>query len=76
MRLAMFAQCMYPPWIEGIKNNSLFLSKELDKHMEIEIISHLPPKDAAEDTNKNNLHINFLLKLSDNFFLQIYYYFI
>lgn len=76
MRLAMFAQCMYAPWIEGIKNNSLFLGKELDKHMEIEIISHLPPKDSIEDSNKNDLHINFLLKLSDNFFLQVYYYFI
>lgn len=75
MKIAMFAQCMYYPWIEWIKNNSLLLSKELSQKLDLEIISHNPKK-KIEDNNVQWLKINYLLNLSDNNFFQLFYYFI
>ncbi len=75
MKIAMFAQCMYFPWIEWIKNNSLLLSQELSKKIDLEIISH-KPKIIQEDKNIDWLKINYLMELSDNKFIQLYYFFI
>lgn len=75
MKIAMFAQCMYSPWIEWIKNNSLLLSKELSQKIDLEIISH-KPKIIQEDKNIVWLKINYLLKLSDNKIFQLFYFII
>lgn len=40
MKITLFAQNMYPPWIEWVKNNSLLLLQELKQNIEIEIITH------------------------------------
>lgn len=40
MKITLFAQNMYAPWIEGVKNNSLLLLKELKTSADIEIITH------------------------------------
>lgn len=74
MKIAMFAQCMYSPWIEWIKNNSLLLSKELSKWIDLEIISH-EPKEIIKDERVVWLKIRYLLTLSDNKVLQLFYYF-
>lgn len=77
MKVALLAQCMYYPWNEGIKNNSLFLAKELKNKVNLEIISHKPyNKQIKEDTETLDLKINYLLSLSDNKFLQLWYFFL
>lgn len=75
MKIALFAQCMYFPWIEWIKNNSLLLSKELTQKLDLEIISH-KPKSKIDDNNLIWLKVNYLLNLSDNKFLQFFYFFL
>lgn len=75
MKIALFAQCMYFPWIEWIKNNSLLLSRELSKQIDLEIISH-KPKEIINDKNIEWLKINYLLNLSDNKIVQLFYFFL
>ena len=69
MKLALFAQCMYAPWIEWIKNNSLLLAKELNQKLDLEIISHKPHQ-YIDDPNLKNLKVNYQLNHSDNPYLQ------
>ena len=73
MRLALLAQCMYAPWIEWIKNNSLLLAKELNQKLDLEIISHKPHQ-YTDDPSLKDLKINYLLNLSDNTYLQLRYF--
>ena len=73
MRIALFAQCMYSPWIEWIKNNSLLLSQELSQKIDVEIISH-KPNELLEDANLRGLKIHYLLRLSENKIIQFFYF--
>jgi hypothetical protein len=74
MKVALLAQCMHYPWNEGVKNNALFLAKELKDKVDLEIISHKPYDEIGEDKNIKDLKINYLLSLSDNKFLQLWYF--
>jgi len=50
------------------------LAKELKDKVDLEIISHRPSDENREDKNIKDLKINYLLSLSDNKFLQLWYF--
>ena len=50
------------------------MAKELKDKVDLEIISHKPYDEIGEDKNIKDLKINYLLSLSDNKFLQLWYF--
>lgn len=75
MKIAIFAQNMYPPRIEGIKNNSYFLASELSKQFDVKVISHRPRKNLSHDSI-SWFSVDYLLKVGNNRFNNFVYYFI
>ncbi len=71
MKIALFAQCMYAPWIEWIKNNSLLLANELSKEVDLTIISHAP-REKIEDISLKNLNVEYILWLDENPMYQVF----
>ena len=68
-----FAQQVYYPWIEWVKNNSIKICEWLNKKIKVNIISH---KSHENNLNKDNIYwvnVNYLLRLSDNKVLQLFY---
>ena len=74
--ILFFAQQIYAPWIEWVKNNSIKICEWLNKKIETNIISH---KSSVNNKNKDVLfwvNIFYLLNLKDNKFLQLFYFII
>lgn len=75
MKIALFAQCMYPPWIEWIKNNSFYLSRELNKTIDLSIISHSLPWKTPHylEENIDWIKVYRLIPLLENKWRQLYF---
>ena len=72
LKISLFAQCMYPPRNEWIKNNTYFLIKELCKYTDIELISHAPKEKSTLNIEKN-VSVNYFFKLSNSKIIQIFH---
>lgn len=76
MKIILFAQNMYAPWIEWVKNNSLLLLQELRQFMEIEIITHraLEGEGSSEESDIEGIPVHHYLEVSDNKWKQLWLY--
>lgn len=75
MKVTIFAQNMYAPWIEGVKNNSLLLLRELKQSLDsIEIISHRSQEGEGnvEKSNIEDVPVYHYLEQSDNKWKQLW----
>lgn len=74
MKITLFSQNMYPPWIEWVKNNTLLLIEELKKTIEIEIITHRSPsgEGSNEKSEIEGIPVFHYLEQSDNKWKQMW----
>ncbi len=74
--ILFFAQQIYYPWIEWVKNNSIKICEWLNKKIKVNIISHKWENNSLNYNNINWVDVFYLLNLSTNKILQLFYFII
>jgi len=73
--ILFFAQQIYYPWIEWVKNNSINICKWLNKKIKVNIISHKWKNNKKDFDTIFWVDVFYLLHLNDNKIIQFFYFF-